>query len=96
MCVVGTEAQCVQTVKVARWLVGVVALRCNGTAHDTVGRGVGNLFQCNASRQQTSLFTSTELPLIIWFLATDLIGQAKTGVSSLVPMRHVGVSHPTT
>jgi hypothetical protein len=36
-----------------------------------------------------------KLPLITWFLAFYLIGQAKTGISSLEPSRHLGVNYDT-
>ena len=53
-----------------------------------------------ACRHQTSLisgtlFQSTHLPLTLWFLAIDLISQAKTGLSPLTLKRALGVSYPT-
>jgi hypothetical protein len=58
------------------------------------------MFQCQDCRHQTSLITgtlfqSTKLPLTIWFLATYLISQAKTGLSALALKRYLGVSYPT-
>ena len=38
---------------------------------------------------------ATKLPLSIWFLAFYLIGQAKTGISSLELSRHLGVNYDT-
>jgi len=38
---------------------------------------------------------ATKLPLTSWFLAFYLIGQAKTGISSLVLSRHLGVNYDT-
>jgi hypothetical protein len=37
---------------------------------------------------------ATKLPLTTWFLAFYLIGQAKTGISSLELSRHLGVNFP--
>ena len=37
---------------------------------------------------------ATKLPLTTWFLAFYLIGQAKTGISSLALMRQLGVHYP--
>lgn len=53
-----------------------------------------------ACRKQTSLiagtlFQSTHLALTIWFLASYLISQAKTGFSALALKRYRGVSYPT-
>ncbi len=55
---------------------------------------------CGACRYQCSLisgtiFDSTKLPLPKWFVAMHLMQQAKTGVSALELMRHLGVSWPT-
>ncbi len=96
----GTEAQCEEAVKVARWPQGFVCPRCDGSAHYVVGHGARKLFQCNACRHQASLtagslFANTKLPLTTWFLAIYLISQAKTGLSSLALMRQLGVSYPT-
>ncbi len=38
---------------------------------------------------------ATKLPLTTWFLAFYLLGQAKTGISSLALMRHLGVNYRT-
>ena len=38
---------------------------------------------------------ATKLPLTTWFLAFYLIGQAKTGISSLELSRHLGVNYDT-
>jgi hypothetical protein len=35
------------------------------------------------------------LPLTTWFLAFYLVGQAKTGISSLALRRHLGVNYRT-
>jgi hypothetical protein len=38
---------------------------------------------------------ATKLLLTIWFLAFYLVGQARTGISSLALMRHLGVNYRT-
>lgn len=96
----GTEDQCAQAVKAARWPNGFRCLRCNAAEHWVVGHGARKLFECQACRYQTSLtvgslFEHTKLPLRTWFLAIYLLSQAKTGLSSLALKRHLGVSYPT-
>ena len=96
----GTEEQCAQAVKAARWPDGFRCLRCDAAAHWVVGHGARKLFQCQACRYQTSLtvgslFEHTKRPLRTWFLAIYLLSQAKTGLSSLALKRALGVSYPT-
>lgn len=96
----GTEAQCAEAVKAARWPDGFRCPRCSSGDHCVVGHGARKLFQCNGCRHQTSLTAGslmehTRLPLTTWFLAIYLISQAKTGLSSLALKRQLGVSYPT-
>jgi hypothetical protein len=96
----GTEAQCAEAVKAARWPHGFQCPRCDSGSHCVVNQGARRLFQCNACQLQTSLTAGslmehTKLPLTIWFLAIYLISQAKTGLSSLALKRHLGVSYRT-
>jgi transposase-like protein len=96
----GTEAQCAQAVRQARWPDGFRCPRCGGADHYVVGHGARKLFQCNGCRYQTSLTAGslmehTKLGLTTWFLAIYLISQAKTGLSSLALKRQLGVSYPT-
>jgi len=96
----GTEAQCAEAVKCARWPDGFRCPRCSDGDHYVVGHGGRKLFQCNACRLQTSLTAGslmehTKLPLTTWFLAIYLISQAKTGLSALALKRQLGVSYPT-
>ena len=77
----GSEAQCVEGVKAARWPTGFHCPRCDSTAHYVVGHGARKLFQCNGCRHQTSLTAGslmehTKLPLRTWFLAIYLLSQA--------------------
>ena len=96
----GTEDQCAQAIKAARWPNGFRCLCCNAPEHYVVGHGARKLFQCLGCRYQTSLtvgslFEHTKLPLRTWFLAIYPLSQAKTGLSSLALMRQLGVSYPT-
>ena len=84
----GTEAQCAEAIKAARWPEGFRCPRCSSSDHYVVGHGVRKLFQCNGCRHQTSLtagslMAHTKLPLTTWFLAIYLISQAKTGLSAM-------------
>ena len=96
----GTEAQCAEAVKQARWPGGFRCPRCAGADHYVVGHGARKLFECNGCRHQASLTAGslmehTKLSLTTWFLAIYLISQAKTGLSSLALKRQLGVSYPT-
>lgn len=96
----GTDAQCQEAVRVARWPDGFRCPRCAASEHYVVGQGARRLWQCRGCRHQTSLTAGslmehTKLPLTTWFLAIYLISQAKTGIASLALMRHLGVSYPT-
>ena len=74
--------------------------RCNGQQHGLVyGRRLKR-FQCRSCGHQATVIAgtimqATKLPLTTWFLAFYLIGQAKTGISSLELSRHLGVTHDT-
>ena len=96
----GTEPQCAEALKLARWPDGFHCPRCKHTDHYVVGHGARKLFQCNGCRHQASLTAGSlmehsKLPLTTWFLAIHLISQAKTGLSALALKRDLGVSYPT-
>ena len=96
----GTEEQCAEAVRRARWPQGFRCPRCDSPDHYVVGHGARKLFQCQGCRHQTSLTAGslmehTKLPLTTWFLAIYLVSQAKTGLSSLALKRQLGVSYPT-
>lgn len=96
----GTEAACAEAVQRARRPNGFCRPRCAGSTHCVIVSGGRPLFECHACHRQTSLtvvtlFCSSQLPLSAWFLAIDLISQAKTGPSALELKRHIGVSDPT-
>ena len=84
----------------ARWPDGFPCPRCNGHEHGLVyGRRLKR-YQCrNCGHQATltagTIMQATNLPLTTWFLAFYLIGQAKTGISSLELSRHLGMKYDT-
>lgn len=64
----GTEAQCAEAVKAARWPNGFHCPCCHSAEHYVVGHGARKLFECNGCRHQTSLragslMEHTKLPL---------------------------------
>ncbi len=96
----GSEAQCAATLGAQRWPEGFRCPRCAVAEHFLVSHGARKLYQCRSCRHQASLtagtlIDSTKLPLCTWFLAMYLIGQAKTGLSALALMRHLGTSYRT-
>lgn len=96
----GTEALCEAALEKARWPDGFRCPRCDGHEHGFVyGRRLRR-YQCRSCGHQATLtagtiMQATKLPLTVWFLAFYLIGQAKTGISSLELSRHLGVNYDT-
>lgn len=96
----GTESQCEEALESVRWPTGFICPKCGSVDYGTFREGNRKVFQCKDCRKQTSLisgtiFQSSNLPLATWFLAIHLIGQSKTGISSLSLKRQLGVSYPT-
>jgi transposase-like protein len=96
----GSEEQCCEALRGARWPKGFVCPGCRGATSWVISSGGRSLFQCATCRHQTSLtagtmFADTKLPLTTWFLAIYLISQAKTGLSALALKRQIGVSYRT-
>ena len=96
----GTEEQCEAALEKARWPDGFRCPRCKGHEHGLVhGRRLKRYQCCTCGHQATltagTILQSTKLPLSTWFLAFYLIGQAKTGMSSLELSRHLGVKYDT-
>ena len=95
-----TEEQCEAALEKARWPDGYRCPRCNGPVHGLVyGRRLKR-YQCRHCGHQATLtagtiMQATKLPLTTWFLAFYLIGQAKSGISSLELSRHLGVKVDT-
>lgn len=96
----GTEEHCEAALEKARWPDGFRCPRCDGHEHGLVyGRRLKR-YQCRTCGHQATLtagtiMQATKLPLTTWFQAFYLIGQAKTGISSLELSRHLGVNYDT-
>ena len=96
----GTEEQCEAALEKARWPDGFRCPRCGGHEHSLVHGRRLKRYQCRSCGHQATLtagtiMQATKLPLTIWFQAFYLIGQAKTGISSLELSRHLGVKYDT-
>ena len=91
----GTEEKCAEALKQQRWPNGFQCPHCgHDQGHWVVSRKV---YQCNHCRRQTSvtagtLFHSTNLPLVQWFLAIYLMVCDKGGLSALRLSKQIGVS----
>jgi transposase-like protein len=96
----GTEDLCEQALAQARWPKGFVCPRCRGRAAWSCRRGTQPYRLCSSCGYQCSLTAGTimqhtKLPLRVWFLAMQLISQAKNGLSALALRRQLDVSYPT-
>lgn len=96
----GTERQCEQALQAARWPDGFRCPACGDPRHSEFERGERTYWQCSRCRRQSTvicgtIFQSTKLPLRRWFLAMHLLTQAKTNLSALELMRHIGVCYCT-
>ncbi|MBL8257096.1 MAG: IS1595 family transposase [Pseudoxanthomonas mexicana] len=96
----GTEQQCEQAVFAMRWPGGFVCPRCNGGDSFGFRRGRQPYRECRGCGYQCSLIVgtlleATKLPLTRWFMALQLITQAKNGIAALELMRQLKVSYPT-
>lgn len=95
----GTQGRCEETLIAWRWAQGFVCPRCDGGWHSEFRRHGRLYFQCGGCRHQCSVlsgtvFESTKLALPTWFLAVQLMTQAKNNVSTLELKRQLGVSYP--
>lgn len=97
----GTEEQCEEALIVARWPAGFVCPACGGKGVRTsFRRGHQRYWQCAGCQHQCSLtsgtvFEATKLPLRLWFMAMQLLTQAKNNVSALELKRQLGVCYRT-
>ncbi|MFT5340196.1 MAG: transposase-like protein [Cyanobium sp.] len=96
----GTEEKCEAALEQARWPEGFICPRCGEKEHGLVYGRRHKRYQCRQCRHQATVtagtvMEATKLPLTTWFLAFYLIGQAKTGISSLALMRQLGVHYRT-
>jgi len=94
----GTEKQCHESLKSYRWPEGFVCTCCGHKNYCYVESR--KVYQCTRCKYQSSvtqgtIFQSTKLSLVKWFLAMYLISQSKNGISALELRRQVGVSYKT-
>lgn len=92
----GSEEQCQNALFEWRWPNGFQCPNCGHDHYCILSKR--HLYQCNNCRRQTSIisntiFESTKLPLMIWFLAMYLLTQNKTGISALNLHRQLGISY---
>jgi transposase-like protein len=76
----------------ARWPDGFLCPSCEGKDYGLIHGRRHKRYQCRSCCHQDTLtagtiLEATKLPLNTWFLAFYLVGQAKTGISSLALMR---------
>jgi predicted RNA-binding Zn-ribbon protein involved in translation (DUF1610 family) len=96
----GTEQQCQEALQAARWPKGFVCPECGGIARTSFVRGQLRYWECAGCARQCSLirgtvFEASKLPLRTWFLAMQLLTQAKNNVSALELRRQLGVAYGT-
>lgn len=96
----GSEEQCEAALLQSRWPEGFVCPGCGGRHASEFERSGRRYWQCTHCRRQTSLlsgtiFAASKLPLTVWFLAMQLITQAKNNVSALELRRQLGVCYRT-
>jgi len=83
----GSEDQCEAALIAARWPQGFACPACGGGVNSSFRREGRRYWQCSACRHQCSvisgtIFESTKLPLVRWFVAMHLLTQSKNNVSA--------------
>ena len=96
----GTEQPCSEELKRTRWPEGFKGPQWGSKSDDVIHDQRRNRYQCKSCRPQASLTAgtiaeSTKRALRTWFQATDMLRQAKTGISALSFKHYLGVSYPT-
>ena len=96
----GTEAKCHAALVASRWPEGFRCPCCGDERHSTFVREERQHWQCHRCRRQSTVtagtvFEATKLPLTRWFLALQLLTQAKNNVSALELRRQLGVCYRT-
>jgi len=82
----GREAACIDALRMIRWPEGFQCPKCGH--HEASLISTRRLHQCSQCFHQVSatagtLFHSTKLPLVKWFLVIYLLGADKGGLSAL-------------
>ena len=93
----GTEAQCEEHLKQARWPQGYRCPKCNDSHARTFRRNAQPYWQCKHCGYQCSLRAGTlmehsHLPLSIWYQAIYLMTQSKNSIAALEMKRQLGIS----
>jgi transposase-like protein len=96
----GTEEQCEAALEKARWPNGFHCARCGEQEHGLVYGRRHRRYQCRSCRHQTTvtagtIMEATKLSLTKWFQAFYLVGDAKTGISSLSLKRKLELNYRT-
>jgi len=92
----GSEEQCTAALERLRWPQGLRCPQCAGSRCPRIPLSTRVLMQFAACRHQASptagkRMDSSRLPFSTWFLATQRISQARTGLCALALMRQLGV-----
>jgi hypothetical protein len=92
----GTEEQCRAEFFKLKWPLGFRCPRCG--CEQCCELKTRKLYQCEHCRHQTSLiagtiYEHTKLPLKTWFLASYLITESKSGISSMNLYQKLGISY---
>lgn len=93
----GTEELCFQALFDWRWPKGFICSDCGSDRYCQLS--TRKLLQCGHCHHQESItsrtiFSSTKLPLMTWFLGLYFISQDKKGISALGLKRRLGISYP--
>ena len=95
----GTEQQWEEELERTRWPEGFKGPQWGSKSDDVIHDQRRNRYQCKSCRQACltagTIAESTKRALRTWFQATDMLRQAKTGISALSFKRYLGVSYPT-
>jgi len=94
----GTEDQCWEAVRSARWPDGFACPHCGCRRHSFYE--ARRLFRCADCKTQTSvrsgtIFHASKLPLTTWFIGIFCLTQTKNSTAALELMRTLGVQYNT-
>jgi transposase-like protein len=96
----GTEEQCQAALEQTRWPDGFRCPQCGEQEHGLVHERRHRRYQCRSCRHQkivnaATIMEANKLPLTKWLQTFYLIGDTKTGISSLSLKRKLGVNYHT-
>ena len=93
----GTEERCIQYIEQVRWAGNPVCPYCNAERPNKDKRADGRYLciSCNKAYRATqgTIFHSTRIPLQKWFMAINLLTNAKKGISSYEVARECDTTH---